>query len=563
MGQKVVVIGGVACGPKAAARLRRKDPEAQITIIERGPFVSYAGCGIPYYIGGVVEELEGLMKTSHGTLRDVLYFDKVKNVKVMARTEAAAIDRANKTVKTKNLDTGEEAEVPYDKLVMATGGAPVMPPFPGMDLEGVFTLRRPTDAEALRAKIEAGEADRVCIVGAGRIGLEVAEGLANQACDATIVDIAPQVLFGLLDPDMALVVENALRAENVVLHLGEGVKSIEGEDGKVTKVVTDKREIETDAVLVAVGVRPEVALAKAAGLEIGETGAILVDEYLVTSDPDIYAGGDCAENNNLVTGKKCWIPLGSTANRHGRIIANNIMGEKAKFPGVVGTGILRTLGVNVASTGITATKARELGFDPVYGLAPSGDKSHFYPGGKNILIKLVADAKSRKLLGIQVVGPGDVVRRVDTVAAVLTFGGTVDDLAEMDLAYSPPFGTAIEAVAHAANIVRNRIDGIAEVMTQKEFREFLETKLDALILDVRSAHEVENIPAPADGRCQNVALGDLRSRISDLPSDKETVILCALGQRSYEAVLALKGAGFNKVRYVEGGLNVFTRSASE
>jgi len=561
MGRKIVVIGGTACGPKAAARARRRDQDAEITIIERGPFVSYAGCGLPYYIAGVVEDLEGLMRNSYGSVRDVLYFGKVKNIKVMTRTQAVKIDRNKKTVTVKDLQKGGESGIPYDKLVLATGASPCKPPLPGADLENVFTLRAPRQAEEIRKKIEAGQADRMTIIGAGRIGLEVAEAFSNQAVDTTIVDIADQVLPGLLDPEMAKAVEKVLKGEKVELHLGEKVKALEGESGKVTKVVTENREIETDAVLLAAGVRPEAHLARDAGLDLGVTGAIAVDDHMGTSDPDILAGGDCVENLHLVTGQKVWVPLGSTANRHGRVIGDNLTGGDSAFPGIVGTGILRTLGANVGCSGITEEKARELGYDPVSCLVPSTDKSHFYPGGKDVLIKLTGDRKTGRLLGVQAVGSGDVVRRVDAVAAALRYKGTIADLADMDLCYAPPFGAAIEAVAHAANILRNKMEGLARTVTVGEVREILAAGEDALIIDVRSAPEIE-----AHGRIQapgyvHVEMAELRHRLADLPRDKRTIVVCQAGQRSYEIFRVLSAAGFEKVEYMEGGMHMFNRTA--
>jgi NADPH-dependent 2,4-dienoyl-CoA reductase/sulfur reductase-like enzyme/rhodanese-related sulfurtransferase len=559
VGKKIVVIGGVACGPKAAARARRRDAAVEITVVERGPFVSYAGCGLPYYIGGVVEDLEGLMRNSFGTLRDLVYFDKVKNIRVLARTEALRIDRAKKTVRVKDLAGGKKSELDYDRLVLATGAVPVKPPIPGMELGNVFTLRHPQEAEVIRKKIEAGEADRVCIIGAGRVGLEVAEALSNQAVETTMVDVAPQVLTGVLDRDLAAVVARALRDEKVVLYLGEGVKSFAGEGGVVRKVVTDRREIETDAVIVAVGVRPEVTLAKEAGLELGRTGAILVDDHLRTSDPVIFAGGDCAENASLVTGEKVWAPLGSTANRHGRVIGDNVTGGDARFPGIVGTGVLRTLGLNVGGAGITEDKARQCGYDPISCLSPSGDKSHFYPGGKPIIVKLVADRKSGKLLGGQVIGPGDVVRRLDTIAAALTFGAGIAELADMDLCYAPPFGTAIEAVAHAANILRNRRDGLADPVGPFELQDLLAGGGDFLLLDVRGASELTTAGKIEDRRWRHVAMEDLRSVMPELPGNKPILVICQAGQRSYEAARTLRGAGFKDVRFAEGGMSVFLR----
>lgn len=559
MGQKIVIIGGVACGPKAAARARRRDPEAEITIVEKRDYVSYASCGLPYYVGGTVPQINELTHTSFGCCRDVAYFDAIKNIKVIVETEAVSIDREAKKVKLKNVKTGEESELPYDKLVMATGARPKSLPVPGTDLDNVWNLWGMGDADQMRQKIEAGEADRICVIGAGLIGLEAAEALMNQAVDVTMVEFMPQVLFNALDRDMAVLVNDALMAENVVLRLGEKVTAIEG-DGKVQKVVTDKGEIETDGVLIAVGAQPNIELAKDSGLELGETGAIKVGPDMLTSDPDIYAGGDCVEDTHIVTKKKVWIPLGSVANMHGRVIGDNLTGGSSEYPGVLGTGIMRTLGTNVASTGITEAKAKDLGYDAVSGMGPFTDKSHYYPGGKNITIKIVADKKDGKVLGVQVVGPGDVARVVDAGVTALTKGATLDDIGYMDFAYAPPFGVPIEPLSQTANILRNKLDGIASSIGPLAIRELLETDEEVLLLDVRTPEECEKRPGISDSRCQNIDMAVIRKELDKLPKDKKVVVVCQLGQRAYDVSTALKGAGFEKTQYLEGGLNVFERS---
>jgi len=558
MPKKIVIIGGVACGPKAASRARRRDPDAEITIIERGQAVSYAGCGLPYFISGVVPQVDDLMKTGYGVLRDAAYFDRVKKIRILARHEAVAIDRAARTVTVRNLADNTDLAVPYDLLVLATGSAPVRPPFPGIDLKNVVTLRRPDEAGALRGFIDAG-IERVALIGAGRVGLEVAEAMSNQGVETVIIDVANQVLPGSLDPDMARLVEQSLRAEKVSLFLGEKVTGFVGEGGVVTKVLTDQREFAVGAVLVGVGVRPEIALAKAAGIEIGVTGAIRVDEYFRTSDPNIFAGGDCSESRSIVTGRPAYIPLGSTANRQGRTIGDNLTGHPVAFPGVVGTGIMRTLGTNIASTGITETQARALGLDVITCLSPSGDRSHFYPGGKNIVIKLVAE-KTGRLLGAQIVGPGDVARRIDTVAATLTLRGTIDDLGDMDLAYAPPFGSAIEAVSHAANILRNKRDGLASAVSPAEFFALLKTgATDFFVLDVRTAGELVKSGQVEDPRMINIPIEELRGRVGELPAGKRPLIVCGVGQRAYEAQRFLQTAGFADAAFVEGGWNILAR----
>jgi len=554
---KIVVIGGVACGPKAAARARRVNPDAEITLVEKGRYISYAGCGLPYYIAGAVPELEGLMTTSSGALRNPEFFEKNKAIRVLAGTEALEVDRENKRVKVKNLDTGDTDTLEYDKLVLATGAEPVVPPIEGMSLKKVHKLRKPEDARTLREKIEAGEAERVCVIGAGRVGLETLDAFEAQAVDATVVELADQILPTLLDPEMADYVTGELK-KSVNLLLGEKVLRLEGDpDGAVNKVVTDKREIEVDAVLVGVGVKPNVELAKKAGLELGPTGAIAVDEHMRTSDPDIYAGGDCVECAHLVTGNKVYNPLGSVANRHGRVIGSNVAGLDETFPGVLGTSVLKTLGTNISKTGLGEIEARKLGYKVCTSLIPAGDKSHFFPGGKYVLLKLVADADTRKVLGAQAVGPGDVVRQIDTIAAAISFGATADQVANLDLCYAPPFGSAISNVAHSANVVRNKTDGLVSGISPRELLEKIRSGEDFVLMDIRKPHEVENAPINAKDTLfiQQEELGD---KTAEIPSDKEIVVACQVGVRAYDAARAvLAKAGYKQIRILDGGWHVW------
>jgi len=559
--QKIVIVGGVACGPKAAARARRRDQEAEIIIFERGRYISYAGCGLPYYLAGAVKVLEGLMTTSSGDLRDPEFFHAVKDVTVRTGTLVEAVDPAQKQVRVKNLQSGESETVAYDQLVLATGASPVVPPFPGADLKNVFTLRRPEDAQGLLQLIEAGEADRVTIIGAGRIGLEVADAFGAQAVETTMVEMTDQVLPGMVDPDVARYVAGVLREEKVALRLLERVKEIRGDgEGKVAKVITDRGEIEADAVLVAVGVKPNVELARSAGLKLGETGAILVDEFMRTDDPNIFAGGDCVEVLHRISGRKVYAPLGSTANRQGRVIGDNLTAGREKFDGIVGTSVLRTLGINLARTGITEAEARASGFQPVVGIAPSVDRSHYMAGGRPILVKILADAGSGRVLGAQVVGPGDVVRRVDVIATALRFGATVDDLGALDLCYAPPFATAIEAVAHAGNIVRNKRSGLAEAVSVKEARELV-AQDQAVWLDLRNPKEIESQKF-GDEQVVRIPLPELRRRSRELPKDKEIICVCQIGVRAYEACRILKGQGFSRVKFLEGGVSWWSRMSA-
>lgn len=558
---KIVIVGGVACGPKAAARARRRDPDAEIIIIERGPLLSYAGCGLPYYIGGSIPDLDGLRSTQYGVLRDEEFFRSVKNVEARTRTLAESIDREKKTLGVKNLDSGKTEAVAYDKLVLATGASPVRPPVEGLELDRVFFVHVPDDARRLRELVEGGEVDKAVFVGAGRIALEVTESLFAHAVDAVIVEMEGSILPTVLDPEIAATVAAALREDGVEIFVSEKVLRIEGNDeGQVCKVVTEAREIPADMVVVATGVKPNVQLAAEAGLDIGETGAIAVNDRLQTSDPDIYAGGDCVECVSLVTGKKIYAPLGSTANRHGRVIGDNVTGGNAAFPGIVGTSVMKTMGVNVSSAGLNERQAKDLGCDVITCIVPWMDRAHYYPGGKPVLVKMVADAKDGRLLGAQVVGPGDVTKRIDVLATALTSRATIDDVANLDLGYAPPYSTALDSVAHAANLLKNKRDGIAKSVTPMEVRERMKRDEDFLLLDVREMSEMEKSKLE-DRRVCAIPLSRLRTSSEEIPKDKELICLCQLGMRSYDACRTLEGMGFEDVKFLEGGLSFWSEVA--
>ncbi|RJP18803.1 MAG: pyridine nucleotide-disulfide oxidoreductase [Candidatus Abyssobacteria bacterium SURF_5] len=552
--RKIVIIGGVACGPKAAARARRRDPHAEITVIERGSLLSYAGCGIPYYIGGAIPEYDGLRKTQYGVVRDEQFFDSVKGIRVRTRTLAEAIDRKNKTVQIRNLQTESIEQLHYDKLVLATGASPARPPIEGLALDRVFFVHYPQDALRMRELIEGGEVDKAVLIGAGRISLEIAESLFAHAVDAVIVELEDCILPTMLDPEIAATVAGALRDEGVQVLVGEKVvRILANQDGQACGVVTGTREIPADMVVVATGVKPNVQLAAAAGLKIGSTGAISVNEYLQTNDPDIYAGGDCVECDSLVTGKKLYAPLGSTANRHGRVIGDNITGGKSVFPGVVGTSVMKAMGVNISSSGITERQARAMGYSLLTSVVPWMDRAHYFPGGKALLIKLVADAQSGRLLGGQIVGPGDVTKRVDVIATALSSRAKIEEVANLDLGYAPPYSTALDSIAHAANVLLNKRDGLAKTISAAELRARIERDEDFVLLDVREMNEVEKSRFENPRVC-SLPLSRLRAAKDDIPSNKELICFCQLGMRSYEACRTLAGMGFDDVKFLEGGL---------
>ena len=552
--RRLVIVGGVAAGPKAAARARRYDPRAEITILEQGEFISFAGCGLPYFIAGQIAEARELMCTPVGVVRDETFFRNVKDIRVLTRTRAVAIDRAAKTVTARRLDSGQEMVLPYDKLVLATGSRPVRLDLPGMDLPGVYTLRGIPDALAIREAL-AGVTD-VAVIGAGLIGLEVVDALLavrqTRELNITLVEKLAHPLPALLDPEMGALVAKFLRAAGVNFLPAREVRRLEGQ-GRVERVVTDQEEIPAQLVVVGVGVRPETELARAAGLALGPTGAIAVNEYLQTSDPDIYAGGDCVENVHLVSGQKVYLPLGSTANRHGRVIGDNIAGGRDLFPGVVGTAILRLGNLNVGRTGLTVEEARRAGFDPVPVLCAGPDRAHYHPESRPLVIKLVADRATRRLLGAQVLGPGAADKRVDVAATALTAGFTVDRLATVDLVYAPPYATALDILTHAANTLRNKLDGRARGVSPREVRARLARGEDFVLLDVRTPKELEEARLDLPNVTW-IPLGQLRSRAGELPRDKKVITFCKVSLRGYEAQLILDAEGFADVGFMEGGL---------
>ena len=546
--RRILIIGGVAAGMKAAARARRLDPSARITVIERGEHLSYGACALPYYVEGLVPELDDVRRTNNGTLRDEDFFRRVKGVEVRSRCEALAIDRDRRTVRLRDPAGGEE-DLAYDALVLATGNRPIVPPLPGVDLPGVRALKTPEDAAFLAAEARPGR--RAVIVGGGLIGLEMAEALRSRGLEVTLLEMKDQVLASALDFGMAALVHRELRKNGVDLRLGEALQAIEGENGRVARVVTANGTYRADLVLLAIGVRPEVGLARAAGLDIGPTGAIAVDERLRTSDPAIWAAGDCAECRDLLSRRPVYVPLGSTANKHGRVAADNICGREATFPGVLGSLIVKVFGLNVARTGLSEEDAHLVGREPVTHLAPSPDRAHVYPGVKPICVKLIADRADRRLLGAQIVGPGAIDKRIDALATALTFGATLDQLAQLDLCYAPPFSSAMDPVHQAANALRNKLDGLGDSLTPLQVRDMQEDGRPLLLLDVRSPAEYAEVRIPG---ATLMPLGSLRERLDSLPRDIEIVPLCKISLRGYEAQRILLDAGFSKVRYLEGGI---------
>ncbi len=546
---KVVVIGGVAAGPKVASKIIRVCPDADVTVVDKGEFLSYAGCGLPYYVSGVVEQQKELMCTAVGVVRDPVFFQKVKNFHAMNHTEAVEIDRSEKRVKVRSLADESESWLEYDRLVLATGATPVVPPIPGVHLENIFSLHGVHDAEGIRALLGEDKARDVTIVGGGLIGMEVCEALAEHGCRLTVVEMLPQTLR-ILDPEMARLVEQHLESHGVRVNTETTVKAFEG-NGRVERVVTDKGTFPSEMVVMAIGVRPNVDLARQAGLEIGPTGGIRVNDRLQTSDPEVYAAGDCVETRNQLTGEPAFVPLGSTANKQGRVAAVNVCGGDDVFPGIVGSTVCKVFDYCVARTGLTETEAREQGYNVVAAMAPAPDKAHFMPEAKPLLLKLVVDADTRRLLGAQATGPGDGAKRIDVAAMAITSGMTVDQLANVDLCYAPPYSPAMDNIITAANVARNKLDGHMMGISSAEVRKMQEEKRDFVLLDVRTPGEYEQMHLAGSTL---IPLGALRGRLDEVPRDKPIVTFCKISLRGYEAALILKHAGHEDVRVMDGGI---------
>lgn len=550
---KVIVVGGVACGPKVASRLKRLKPEADITIIERGDLLSYGACGLPYYVEGLFSDINHLINTPAGIPRSPAFFNAVKGVSVRTLCEATRILRNEKRLEVKNLPDGSTEQLAYDKLVLATGGSPFSPPIPGMGLENVSFMTHPRHAEDLPRRIAQEGLNHVVVVGGGFIGVEMAEALVEYGVEVTMVEMMDQVMPGVLDADIALLAANHLRENGVSLVLGEKVVALEGET-KVSAVRTDRQLIQADLVLVAVGTRPNMQLAQEAGLDCGV--GIRVNAFGQTSDPDIYAGGDCASSRYIQAGydQPLYVPLGSTANKVGRIIANHIAGRPVPFGGISCSAIVKAFDFTLGRTGLSEKQVAGLGIDYETAVCAGTDRPHYMPGAQQIIIKMIAARSDRKLLGVQLIGRGEVSKRLDVAAAVIRFGGTLEELTDIDFGYAPPFSPPIDPLAVAAHLLINKLDGIASGISAAEALRRIE-KGNVTLLDVRTPDEVQTGRLPYDA--VYMPLGAVRTRFGELPRDREIIALCKVSMRGYEAQRILNAAGFDKVSFIEGGITAW------
>lgn len=550
MAKKVVIVGGVAGGASTAARLRRNDETADIILFERGSYISFANCGLPYYIGGAIEKRSALLVQTPEAMKARF------NLDIRIDSDVVAINREAKTVSIHNVKTGESYEESYDVLVLSPGSVPLRPPIPGIDSPNVYSLWNIPDTDAVKAHVMERQPKEAVVIGGGFIGLEMAENLYDLGIKVTVVEMANQVMAPI-DYEMAAQVHNHMRQKGVDLLLGDGVKAFEDQNGKTVVKLQSGAEIPADMVMLSIGIRPQSELAKAAGLALNERGGIVTDEYLLTSDPSIYAIGDAIEVVDFVGGFKTMIPLAGPANKQGRICADNISGRKLSYKGTQGTAIAKVFDLAVASTGMNEKTLKRLGKErgKDYQVSITHSKSHagYYPGSTMLAVKLIFTLEG-KVLGAQIVGADGVDKRIDVIATALRYGGTIADLTELELAYAPPFSSAKDPVNMAAYVAENILLDKTGVAQHEEAHSFDPAKTQ--LIDVRDLAEWER--GHIEGAV-HIPVNELRNRLSEVDGTKETMVYCAIGLRGYIAARILKQNGFENVRNVSGGYTTYAQ----
>jgi NADPH-dependent 2,4-dienoyl-CoA reductase/sulfur reductase-like enzyme/rhodanese-related sulfurtransferase len=540
---KVVIIGGVAGGASAATRLRRLDERAEIILVERGQFVSYANCGLPYYVGNVIKERERLLvQTAEGLSQRF-------NIDVRVKQEAVTINPQAKTVDIVDIENNRCYSETYDKLILSPGAEPIRPPIPGIESPKIFTLRTVPDTFAITEYIQHYKPRHAVVVGGGFIGLEMAENLAHRRLQVSVAEASSQVMAPL-DPEMAATVHQYLKAKGISLYLGDGVKEFHHQEG-TSVILQSGTKLPADLVLLAIGVRPESGLAKAAGLELGDGGAIKVNHHLQTSNPDIYALGDAIQVTDLVSNFPARIPLAGPANKQGRIAANHIAGLPDSYHSTQGTAIVKLFDLTVAATGNNEKQLKKANIPYMKSYTHSSSHSGYYPGSSPMIIKLLFSPTEGKLLGAQIVGYKGVDKRIDVLAASLRTGLTVFQLQELELAYAPPFSSAKDPANMAGFVASNIITGLNPVIHWDEIDQL--DPQETLLLDTRTQLETQFGQIP---RSLNIPLDDLRANLHQLPQDKEIIIYCEVGLRGYLAARILLQQGF-KVRNLSGGYRLY------
>lgn len=569
MSKHVIVIGAVATGAKAASRLKRLDPSIEVLMVDESEYISFGGCGIPYYISGEINSLDTLRSTAYGAIRDPEYFQK-KGITTLNKTRALSIDRQNHTVTLKNLRTNEEYTKPYDQLVIATGSKAKNPPIEGQNLNGVTTVTNLETAQYIHDACSSGKVHKAVIIGGSFIGLEMAVALADMwGIKTSVVEYMPQIMPAILSPDLADMLTHDLQKHDVDVFTSEKVLKIEGKNNTVTSVITNKQTIEAELVIFAVGFSPETTLAREAGLAIDPgTGAILVDTSMKTSDPDIYAGGDCVAVHNPITGKPICLALGSLANRQGRVIGTNIAGGKSSFNGAVGSWCVKVFELSACGVGLTLEKAKAEGFDAISATIEQGCRAHFYPENEMISLELIVDRPTRRVLGIQGVSiAGDALKaRIDAVATMLQFGiPTIDDLANAEVSYAPPFASAMDCINTVANVADNILSKQLQPISSKTFTEMWHQRKtnNVFFADARPLHTSKELTEKYPNEWHSLPLENLSSYIPELPKDRTIALICNTGLRAYEVMLQLRKAGINNTVNALGGVQALNKRGEE
>ena len=531
---KVLIIGGVAAGTKTAAKLKREDRSTEITVITRERNISYAGCGLPYYVGGLVENREALI------INTPEKYAELTGVEVRTGKEAISLDADKKQVTVKDLFTGEEEVCTYDKLVLAVGASPAELLIPGMAQQGVFKMRTPDDAAAIRSYMEENQVKKAVVIGAGFIGLEAAENLKNKGVQVTVLDFASQLLPNILDEEMAAYVKKHLLKEGIRVLTGTKAEEVVG-SGKVTGLKTSAGFLGCELLITAAGIRPNTEFLQSSGLEMSK-GTILVDNTMKTSLEDVYAAGDCVMVTNRITGKPQWSPMGSSANMEGRTLAQILTGTRKTYPGVLGTGVVKLPGLHVGRTGLTQQQAEAAGYEVVTVLVPTDDKAHYYPGAGFFITKLIAEKETHKLLGVQVLGTGAVDKMVDIAVMGLNMGAVLEDFENADFAYAPPFSTAIHPFVQAVHVLLNKINGALVSMTPAEYAAG----------KAKGYKVIDAGLAPSIHGARYVDLSAVQGEIEGLDKEEKLLLVCAKGKRDYFLQNRMRFYGYKNTVVLEG-----------
>ncbi len=559
----VIIIGAGPGGLKTAMRLRRLDFGQKILVIDKGSFPSFGACGMPFYIEGLVKNFDDLRKTSFDSIRDKNYFKNYSNVDVLLEHSVTGIDRDSKTVFVTDKGNNTESKFQYKKLVLATGSKAIVPPIEGLSInsENVFTLKDPTDAEEIKSYLAKNDVKSACIMGAGLIGCEIASSLFNSDIDVSIFEIFDWPLAALVDKEVGLYLKKQMLNNGMEIYTGEKITKFVSENNKTIKAVSDQREVEADIFLICSGVRPDTEIAKKANIEMSPKGSIITNKFLQTSDPDIYAVGDCIEIKNQLTNKNFYAPMATYANRLGRIIANNIMKNNSQaFDGAIGTAIVKILGINIGRTGLSEKEVRDSNIDFETVLYSGYDKPHYMPESKKMNIKLIFDKKDDSLIGAQCIGnEASVDKTIDIAATIIQNKIKFEKLLVLDLSYSPPFSNSVDILVQGFQTYENKKNKMYKAISLEEVKQILEKDRNlenVVLLDVRTEDEFKKAPSPFK-KAISIPIEKLYDFDLEYNKDKKIIVFCGTGSRSYQASVMLKDKGFKEVYNLEAGLSAF------